>query len=478
MPNGEKATLSRCHSFWRFRLKWCCTIFLGAVSLAAPNTSFSEEGVVAEVFGGSAGLNVWAIGDSIAIRTENLDGWLITKIEAGYFNDDPYVTKYWRDYGQLVMTDGFDWDELADQPADPTTQKKYKSALTALEKKVPADEWRSTIVEAGGALNGFIRRKAADLRLVIDDVQLENLKPDVVENIPSDDESGTTVFRSAYRLIRNSQNDAKWQSLLRDWRFTRPIRMTLGLKFSNGTWIFMPTKIVPPADPHVPSPLYLQLVSRWRFFAALGLIAAALIIFASLATTDLVRDTDALPRPGAKGSTVYPISLARSQMAFWFFLVVSAYLFIWLNTDRLDGLNEQVLALIGISAGTALGAAFVTAGKPPPRTVEQEKKRADDATLSDADKELAKRRADRLEKQAKRLQRSGGFVRLLDDWLAEDGVVSFHRFQMLAWTLVLGLIFIVHVCANYSMPEFSATMLALLGISSGTYLGFKIPDTR
>jgi hypothetical protein len=25
------------------------------------------------------------------------------------------------------------------------------------------------------------------------------------------------------------------------------------------------------------------------------------------------------------------------------------------------------------------------------------------------------------------------------------------------------------------MPEFSATMLALMGISSGTYIGFKLP---
>jgi len=28
------------------------------------------------------------------------------------------------------------------------------------------------------------------------------------------------------------------------------------------------------------------------------------------------------------------------------------------------------------------------------------------------------------------------------------------------------------------MPDFSATLLALLGISTGTYLGLKIPETR
>jgi len=28
------------------------------------------------------------------------------------------------------------------------------------------------------------------------------------------------------------------------------------------------------------------------------------------------------------------------------------------------------------------------------------------------------------------------------------------------------------------MPEFDNTLLALMGISSGTYLGFKIPEQR
>jgi hypothetical protein len=28
------------------------------------------------------------------------------------------------------------------------------------------------------------------------------------------------------------------------------------------------------------------------------------------------------------------------------------------------------------------------------------------------------------------------------------------------------------------MPEFSTTLLALMGISSGTYLGFKIPERQ
>jgi hypothetical protein len=34
----------------------------------------------------------------------------------------------------------------------------------------------------------------------------------------------------------------------------------------------------------------------------------------------------------------------------------------------------------------------------------------------------------------------------------------------------------VAVFSQLAMPDFSATLLGLMGISSGTYIGFKIPD--
>ena len=51
-------------------------------------------------------------------------------------------------------------------------------------------------------------------------------------------------------------------------------------------------------------------------------------------------------------------------MAFWFFLVIASYFFLWIVTGDMNTLNTSVLALIGISAGTALGSAFVDAAKP------------------------------------------------------------------------------------------------------------------
>ena len=59
---------------------------------------------------------------------------------------------------------------------------------------------------------------------------------------------------------------------------------------------------------------------------------------------------------------------------------------------------------------------------------------------------------------------------ILDD---EDGV-NFHRFQMKAWTFVLGIIFLKQVYGELAMREFNPTPLTLIGIGSGTYLGLKI----
>lgn len=43
---------------------------------------------------------------------------------------------------------------------------------------------------------------------------------------------------------------------------------------------------------------------------------------------------------------------------------------------------------------------------------------------------------------------------------------------------MLGIMFISSVYNNLTMPEFSATLLGLMGISSGTYIGFKFPENK
>jgi len=199
-----------------------------------------------------------------------------------------------------------------------------------------------------------------------------------------------------------------------------------------------------------------------------------------------------------------PYSLARFQMAVWFFLIVTSLLFIWQITGAYDIITATALGLIGIGAGTALGAAAVDAGKGQANGSQLEALKAEQVTLKadiaalDAQinaapppanlAELQQTKADkqtRLNLVAAQITSLSAAVaaktskNFLNDILTDgDDGLSFHRFQMFVWTLVLAVIFIYGVWYRLAMPDFSATLLALLGISSGTYLGFKIPEKQ
>ena len=61
--------------------------------------------------------------------------------------------------------------------------------------------------------------------------------------------------------------------------------------------------------------------------------------------------------------------------------------------------------------------------------------------------------------------------------ICDDGHgLSFHRFQAVVWTLVLGAVFVGSVGSVMSMPTFDDSLLILMGISAGTSLGFQIPE--
>jgi hypothetical protein len=62
------------------------------------------------------------------------------------------------------------------------------------------------------------------------------------------------------------------------------------------------------------------------------------------------------------------------------------------------------------------------------------------------------------------------------DLLRDGSGISFPRFQIAVWTIVLAIIFIRKVYQDLTMPEFDSSLLGLMGISSGTYLGFKFPE--
>jgi hypothetical protein len=63
------------------------------------------------------------------------------------------------------------------------------------------------------------------------------------------------------------------------------------------------------------------------------------------------------------------------------------------------------------------------------------------------------------------------------DILSDANGVSFHRFQLFSWTLILGGVFVGAAYLELNMPVFDTTLTGLLGLSAATYLGLKVPET-
>ena len=59
---------------------------------------------------------------------------------------------------------------------------------------------------------------------------------------------------------------------------------------------------------------------------------------------------------------------------------------------------------------------------------------------------------------------------------ATIGLAGIFGLRMLGMFIVLGVVFAWAVYRDMSMPEFDASLLTLMGISSGTYVGFKWPE--
>jgi hypothetical protein len=72
------------------------------------------------------------------------------------------------------------------------------------------------------------------------------------------------------------------------------------------------------------------------------------------------------------------------------------------------------------------------------------------------------------------LHQSESFFR---DIVSDADGVSFHRFQVVAWTIVLTVVFVKDVISGLAMPDFNATLLGWQGLSAATFLGKTTEST-
>jgi hypothetical protein len=314
-----------------------------------------------------------------------------------------------------------------------------------------------------------------------------------------------------FHLVTTSEPGAVWREIFQD-----PLR--------NGGEREIRLNIGFPNDPS-PMPVAAIIELFPPFWTGLFIIVVAglVALFGALAAmSGIVRDapppanTIAVRggRPDFTGPPpeVGPFSLARTQGAWWLFLVTTAYALIGIVTGNFtSSLNGTALILLGIGAGTVLAGVVISESKVADQAerADQLKQRLLDLTELDQLRQLVtapgatpseddQARHDELlnkyfgaptqfspacltnaiTRTAKdyAIATNQGSQGFLIDILSDADGVSFPRFQLFAWTIVLGLVFAMEVLRDVAMPVFDATLLGLLGVSSGTYLGMKIPE--
>src|SRR5258708_16577391 len=160
--------------------------------------------------------------------------------------------------------------------------------------------------------------------------------------------------RMTFALEHNEKNEAFWAPFLYNPLQTH----TEDLVVSVGEQGEKPLPRLPGANMRFTlDKIYLD----WTTFVWMGLLIAVIFFCVRYAVkSDMLRDAPAVD--GVRQT----YSLARVQMAWWFILVVIAYVFIWLITGDRNTIPPSILALMGISAATGLAAAVVS-----PRAVER-----------------------------------------------------------------------------------------------------------
>ncbi|MHB8905475.1 MAG: hypothetical protein ACYC4T_14000 [Melioribacteraceae bacterium] len=224
----------------------------------------------------------------------------------------------------------------------------------------------------------------------------------------------------------------------------------------NALTKFVTLSVGPKDGPPIPSnenKFTLIVIRGWQFWVFLPFfLVFLLVIYLLFRKTNLLRDSPTVNVPESMKRT---FSLSRSQILFWTVLVLVSFVFIWVSTGDINTITDSVLILIGISSATALGARAIDSTN------------AANKSAIDAQDQTIKADATKYDTT------SGSYWKDLLGGNSDDGI---HRLQIVVWTLVLGIIFVCSVWSDLTMPDFNGTLLTMMGISSGTYIGFKMKE--
>jgi hypothetical protein len=297
--------------------------------------------------------------------------------------------------------------------APPTVVEAY---VDGVEGEVPVGALLLVKVDDPKALAQL--GPCTDLRLFLNGHEVADLDPARCDD-------GLVHF-ALQRIDRST--DPTWLELVenRPSMFHSPADISIGLKGQAP----LASKVI--AD----NAVIHRLASQESIIVSISLLVVMLFMLLLLG-----RKTVALRDPRSTVADLErPYSLSRVQLAWWFFLVIGTFLYIYAMTGQESNIPVSILSLLGITVATVAGDQVVD---KPTETAMKAKTR--------------------------------GFVRdLLTD---TAGDISLSQFQAIAWTAVVGVMFFVGVLKTVVMVDLDPTLVTLMGLTSASYVGLKVAGT-
>lgn len=229
----------------------------------------------------------------------------------------------------------------------------------------------------------------------------------------------------------------------------------------------------------------------------IAIVAFVAIIFVFAVKSNLFRDSTSRPLPGRKKT----FSLARVQMGIWWVTIAMTGGWMFYITNSFF-LTSQMWILIGMSTGTLVAGSLIDGRKATAENINVREAGAEKAkkgveteqvitglqSFLNRDKpSVDTKQIATLIEQTTKLHTAltavkqgegvpGSTEGVVQDILTDAAGAAVPRFQYLAATLGCAGFALLSVFGSLSMPEFSDSTLALMGISSGAYVGLKVPE--
>lgn len=289
-------------------------------------------------------------------------------------------------------------------------------------------------------------RPVKDLRLFVDDIMLP------MSPVAIDTNQRRDVATVRFQLVRNQDTEPTWQIFYKvPGKYKSDCRFNVG--FDSGQL----------GNPPGSDQLSLELVQQDWVWVGVGLLVLlAGIMYWLTARSNLIRsdrsnivkpvaDPDAPPGqvPQVPAFSMdykrVPFSLAKSQVAYWTFVVVAAYSMIYFVTSALPTIPSGLLGLLGISITNGLFSKLIN------------------KTQADTDAAASLRLTDGI----------GVSRGWLSDVLTDTNGVSIVRLQFIVFNAVVGIYVVQQVVTHWSLPNLDASILALISISSLGFLAQK-----